>query len=87
MNVASSGHYILFIVYGTTYGLPSAVVAHVAMVDPVTAVAIAATCVDGGSCSRGPYCGWAAAGAAMARARTARLGAIRMAGSCFLSPG
>jgi len=53
MNVASSGHYILFIVNGTTYGLPSADVAHVEMVDQVTAVPNAATFVDGVIFSRG----------------------------------
>ena len=53
MNVARSDHYILFIVNGTTYGLPSADVAHVEMVDQVTAVPNAAACVDGVVFSRG----------------------------------
>ena len=53
MSVTSSDHYILFIVNGTTYGLPSADVAHVEMVERVTAVPNAAAFVDGVVFSRG----------------------------------
>ena len=53
MNAARSDHYILFMVNGTTYGLPSTDVAHVEMVDQVTAVPNAAACVDGVVFSRG----------------------------------
>lgn len=53
MSVAASDHYILFIVNETTYGLPSADVAHVEMVEQVTAVPNAAAFVDGVVFSRG----------------------------------
>jgi len=46
-------HYILFTVAGTTYALPSRDVAHVEMVEQVTAVPNAAPFVDGVVFSRG----------------------------------
>jgi len=46
-------HYILFAVAGTTYALPSRDVAHVEMVEQVTAVPNAAQFVDGVVFSRG----------------------------------
>lgn len=46
-------HYILFVVAGTTYALPSRDVAHVEMIDQVTAVPNAAPFVDGVVFSRG----------------------------------
>jgi purine-binding chemotaxis protein CheW len=46
-------HYILFMVTGTTYALPSQVVAHVEMVDQITAVPNAPAFVDGVVFSRG----------------------------------
>jgi purine-binding chemotaxis protein CheW len=46
-------HYILFVVAGTTYALPSRDVAHVEMVEQVTAVPNAAPFVDGVVFSRG----------------------------------
>jgi chemotaxis signal transduction protein len=48
-----SDHYILFVVNGTTYALPSQDVAHVEMVDQITAVPNAAPFVDGVVFSRG----------------------------------
>ena len=48
-----SNHYILFIVAGTTYALPSQDVAHVEMVDQVTRVPNAPPFVDGVVFSRG----------------------------------
>ncbi len=48
-----SEHYILFVVAGTTYALPSRDVAHVEMVEQVTAVPNAAPFVDGVVFSRG----------------------------------
>ena len=48
-----SDHYILFVVAGTTYALPSRDVAHVEMVEQVTAVPNAAPFVDGVVFSRG----------------------------------
>ena len=53
MNGARSDHYILFLVAGTTYAIPSQNVAHVEMVDQVTAVPNAAAFVDGVVFSRG----------------------------------
>ena len=46
-------HYILFVVAGTTYALPSRDVAHVEMVEQVTRVPNAAPFVDGVVFSRG----------------------------------
>lgn len=46
-------HYILFIVAGTTYALPSRQVAHVDMVEQITRVPNAAPYVDGVVFSRG----------------------------------
>jgi purine-binding chemotaxis protein CheW len=48
-----SDHYILFVVAGTTYALPSQDVAHVEMVDQVTRVPNAPAYVDGVVFSRG----------------------------------
>jgi purine-binding chemotaxis protein CheW len=48
-----SDHYILFTVNGTTYALPSQDVAHVEMIEQVTAVPNAAAFVDGVVFSRG----------------------------------
>jgi chemotaxis signal transduction protein len=48
-----SDHYILFMVNGTTYGLPSEDVAHVEMIEQVTTVPNAASFVDGVVFSRG----------------------------------
>ena len=53
MSEERSDHYILFMVNGTTYALPSRDVAHVEMVDQITAVPNAATFVDGVVFSRG----------------------------------
>ena len=53
MNQIRSDHYILFTVNGTTYGLPSEDVAHVEMIEQVTAVPNAAPFVDGVVFSRG----------------------------------
>jgi purine-binding chemotaxis protein CheW len=53
MNEGGSNHYILFIVAGTTYAIPSHDVAHVEMIDQVTAVPNAAAFVDGVVFSRG----------------------------------
>lgn len=53
MNGARSDHYILFLVAGTTYAIPSQHVAHVEMVDQVTSVPNAAAFVDGVVFSRG----------------------------------
>ena len=53
MNTTPSDHYILFMVNETTYGLPSSDVAHVEMVEQVTAVPNAAPFVDGVVFSRG----------------------------------
>ena len=46
-------HYILFVVAGTTYALPSRDVAHVEMVEQITSVPNAAAFVDGVVFSRG----------------------------------
>jgi|SRR5687768_7713532 len=48
-----SDHYILFIVAGTSYALPSQQVAHVEMVEEITRVPNAASFVDGVVFSRG----------------------------------
>lgn len=53
MDETRSDHYILFTVAGTTYALPSDVVAHVEMVENVTRVPNAASFVDGVVFSRG----------------------------------
>jgi len=53
MTDTQTDHYILFMVAGTTYALPSREVAHVEMVDQVTAVPNAAPSVDGVIFSRG----------------------------------
>ena len=53
MSDASSDHFILFIVAGTTYALPSHEVAHVEMVEQVTRVPNAPPFVDGVVFSRG----------------------------------
>ena len=50
---AGADHYILFTVAGTTYALPSRDVAHVEMVEQVTAVPNAVPFVDGVVFSRG----------------------------------
>jgi purine-binding chemotaxis protein CheW len=51
--VTHSDHYILFVVAGTTYALPSQDVAHVEMVEEVTRVPNAPPFVDGVVFSRG----------------------------------
>jgi purine-binding chemotaxis protein CheW len=53
MSDARSDHFILFIVAGTTYALPSHEVAHVEMVEQVTRVPNAPPFVDGVVFSRG----------------------------------
>jgi purine-binding chemotaxis protein CheW len=53
MNEGGSDHYILFIVAGTTYALPSRHVAHVEMVEQITRVPNAPPFVDGVVFSRG----------------------------------
>lgn len=53
MNNARPDHYILFMVAGTTYALPSQDVAHIEMVEQVTRVPNAAPFVDGVVFSRG----------------------------------
>jgi purine-binding chemotaxis protein CheW len=53
MDGTRTDHYILFTVAGTSYALPSDVVAHVEMVDQVTRVPNAAPFVDGVVFSRG----------------------------------
>ena len=53
MSGTRSEHYILFSVAGTTYALPSDQVAHVEMVEQITAVPNAASFVDGVVFSRG----------------------------------
>ena len=53
MSDQRSDHYILFIVAGTTYALPSQDVAHVEMVEQVTRVPNSAPFVDGVVFSRG----------------------------------
>jgi chemotaxis signal transduction protein len=53
MTTDRTDHYILFVVGGTTYALPSAAVAHVEMVEQVTRVPNAAPFVDGVVFSRG----------------------------------
>ena len=53
MNNARPDHYILFMVAGTTYALPSQVVAHIEMVEQITRVPNAAPFVDGVVFSRG----------------------------------
>jgi purine-binding chemotaxis protein CheW len=53
MNNARPDHYILFMVAGTTYALPSQDVAHIEMVEQVTRVPNAAAFVDGVVFSRG----------------------------------
>ena len=53
MTDSGADHYILFTVAGTTYAIPSREVAHVEMVDQVTAVPNAAAFVDGVVFSRG----------------------------------
>jgi purine-binding chemotaxis protein CheW len=53
MSGTRSDHYILFMVNGTTYALPSEDVAHVEMVEQITAVPNAASFVDGVVFSRG----------------------------------
>ena len=52
-NTARPDHYILFMVAGTTYALPSQDVAHIEMVEQVTRVPNAAAFVDGVVFSRG----------------------------------
>ena len=49
----TSDHYILFSVAGTTYALPSQLVAHIEMVEQITRVPNAAAFVDGVVFSRG----------------------------------
>jgi purine-binding chemotaxis protein CheW len=51
--MSRSDHYILFVVAGTTYALPSQDVAHVEMVEQVTRVPNAPAFVDGVVFSRG----------------------------------
>jgi purine-binding chemotaxis protein CheW len=53
MNNARPDHYILFMVAGTTYALPSQDVAHIEMVEQITRVPNAAPFVDGVVFSRG----------------------------------
>ena len=53
MSDVRSDHYILFIVAGTTYALPSHEVAHVEMVEQITRVPNAPAFVDGVVFSRG----------------------------------
>lgn len=53
MTDGRSDHFILFVVAGTTYALPSHTVAHVEMVDQVTRVPNAPAFVDGVVFSRG----------------------------------
>ena len=53
MTTPHSDHFILFVVAGTTYALPSGEVAHVEMIDQVTRVPNAAPFVDGVVFSRG----------------------------------
>ena len=53
MPEISSDHFILFIVAGTTYALPSQQVAHIEMVEQITRVPNAAAFVDGVVFSRG----------------------------------
>lgn len=53
MSGNSSDHFILFIVAGTTYALPSHEVAHVEMVEQITRVPNAPPFVDGVVFSRG----------------------------------
>lgn len=53
MTEALADHYILFLVAGTTYALPSGDVAHIEMVDQITAVPNAPAFVDGVVFSRG----------------------------------
>jgi len=53
MNDTRTDHYILFTIAGTTYALPSDVVAHIEMVEQVTRVPNAAPYVDGVVFSRG----------------------------------
>lgn len=53
MNDTRSDHFILFVVAGTIYALPSERVAHVEMVDEVTRVPNAPPFVDGVVFSRG----------------------------------
>jgi purine-binding chemotaxis protein CheW len=53
MNDGGSNHYILFLVAGTTYAIPSHDVAHVEMIDQITSVPNAAAFVDGVVFSRG----------------------------------
>ena len=53
MSDTVSDHYILFMVNDTTYALPSQAVAHVEMVEQITAVPNAAPFIDGVVFSRG----------------------------------
>ena len=53
MTDIQSDHYILFVVAGTTYALPSQSVAHVEMIEQVTRVPNAPPYVDGVVFSRG----------------------------------
>ena len=53
MTETRTDHYILFMVSGTTYALPSQDVAHIEMVEQVTTVPNAAPFVDGVVFSRG----------------------------------
>jgi chemotaxis signal transduction protein len=53
MSEHRSDHFILFLVNGTTYALPSRDVAHVEMVEQITRVPNAAPFVDGVVFSRG----------------------------------
>jgi purine-binding chemotaxis protein CheW len=53
MSESRSDHYILFLVNGTTYALPSRHVAHIEMVEHVTSVPNALPFVDGVVFSRG----------------------------------
>ena len=53
MSDGASDHFILFVVAGTTYALPSQDVAHVEMVEQITRVPNAPAFVDGVVFSRG----------------------------------
>ena len=53
MTEGAADHYILFVVAGTTYALPSRDVAHVEMVEQVTSVPNAPSFVEGVVFSRG----------------------------------
>jgi chemotaxis signal transduction protein len=53
MSAPRTDHYILFVVAGTTYALPTADIAHVEIVEQITRVPNAAPFVDGVVFSRG----------------------------------